>query len=243
VRTSPYAKPYGERWTRGATTHRLEAEVDDDDEVLEVQMEDYVPLVLSLADAAPSDDAVGVAPASPRRLAPVRLDPGVTLRGRVIDELGRPLALRWVWLEQRDLRNRLGEIRRQAETHADGTFEIRAARVGAAEVSAWNGSEKVETAVDVRPETRPVELRLPALAHVTGCVLDAEGMPVGGARIRVLDPRRSALSDRAGRFRLALRAGTYRLVVPGETKGSVLVERSLVLAPSEATDVVLRLPP
>ncbi len=131
---------------------------------------------------------------------------GVDLRGRVVDEVGRPIPASEVcWFEDR---HQLGPDASKATTAADGTFRFAHVRPGKVRVLA-KATKHAPGLVIARAGvgTEPIELRLTPGRPLAGRVVDPEGKPIAGARINIYtsfgypDSVVFLRTDRDGRFR------------------------------------------
>ncbi|MCA8981392.1 MAG: sigma-70 family RNA polymerase sigma factor [Planctomycetes bacterium] len=136
------------------------------------------------------EDAAAALVESLRVDVTLQLEPGVDVSGRVLDRERRPVAGAEIWISN-GLNRDTGSV--VARTDADGRYLVRQLTddcfVGArAEGHAPSGPEHVQYWTERGAPDGELELDLllggPA-ARVRGIVLDAQGRPVAGARVRV----------------------------------------------------------
>jgi protocatechuate 3,4-dioxygenase beta subunit len=154
-------------------------------------------------------------------------DNDASLRGRVVDTFGDPVAGARVRVEAANRDSRLGS---SVVSSRDGTFEISGLPDPPYNVRAEHASYAPSPAVHVTDPAQSVQLTLDAGQPVTGTVLDrSSGEPIAGARLSL---RRAGQSDRVdtdrqGRFEFRRVArGTYQLLAdaPGHLSQSRAVE-------------------
>jgi hypothetical protein len=210
---------------------------------IEFEANGYLPVVVD----------VSLRPGESVDLSPVTLDPGLPLLGRVLDELGRPMAHAAVWVEQEGLpeKDGWGGVRQRTRTADDGAFEVGALRPLPAHVNVQSAEgARGEIDVHVSPGLAPIEVRVPALAVLEGRVLNPRGLPVGLATVSLTDRahgeegRRvaSKRTDRCGYFRFAVPAGSYAIVVRDGGRwdnGPCLSKRDISLEPGQTAEAVL----
>ena len=152
--------------------------------------------------------------AEPPAQVELELRPGLTLRGRVVDDLGAPVAAFRVHAEPLSgARGAAWSELAEATDRSDGAFELSGLRPGPLRLVATDraGSSYATLELDLRADLDDLVLALPRPATVTGILLDDAGQPVArawvyalGAPDPVAPPRapRRALSDEEGRFRI-----------------------------------------
>jgi protocatechuate 3,4-dioxygenase beta subunit len=154
-------------------------------------------------------------------------DNDASLRGRVVDTYGDPVAGARVRVEATNRGARLGS---SVVSTPDGTFEISGLPDPPYNVRAEHASYAPSPAVHVTDPTQSVQLTLDAGQPVTGTVLDrSSGEPIAGARLSL---RRGGQSDRVdtdrqGRFEFRRVArGAYQLLAdaPGHLSQTRAVE-------------------
>ena len=136
----------------------------------------------------------------------VAVSPGLAVKGKVIDQAGKPVSGAVV-----ALRAQKPPLERfpLARTSADGSFAITGLFPGALTVHAEaEGHGAFELPLTLTGETRALELRLPPATVVSGTVLDGDGQPVEGAMVSA-GSFASTTSGSGGVFRISS-------VVPGE---------------------------
>jgi 5-hydroxyisourate hydrolase-like protein (transthyretin family) len=140
-------------------------------------------------------------------------DHDASLRGRVVDTYGDPVAGARVRVEATNRDARLGS---SVVSARDGTFEISGLPDPPYSVRADHANYAPSPAVHVTDPAQAVQLTLDSGQPVTGTVLDrSSGEPIAGARVSL---RRGGQSDRVdtdrqGRFEFRRVArGTYQLV-------------------------------
>jgi hypothetical protein len=172
---------------------------------------------------------------------------GTMARGRCVDEEGRPLGD----VRIRGFRPGTGEI---TFTGGDGRFALPVPANGGGLLFYFAG--RVQTALrDVRgpPEGVDVgDVLIPRGGVVAGCVVDAEGRPLAGMNVSVIDPRtehHSALvtSGADGAFRAEpIGAGDHFALVwgarPGEPEHGVLCAFRFEGLRAGTNDAVLTVP-
>jgi hypothetical protein len=193
-------------------------------------------------------DDVAVAGGAPTKLAPVFLEKGAVLRGRVLaaGEGEAPIAgatVMAVPLDE-DPRGTLGGggdgwRARRARTGEDGRFRIEGLRAGTYRLAAVRDDRRpvvsgaVEASVDEKKAAEHV-LRLPEGARLDGTVRDAEDRPVVGALVEVAEEPggtrfRRTTSAADGSFSFAgLAPG--RFIVSASAEGLAPARREGVLA-------------
>jgi hypothetical protein len=170
---------------------------------------------------------VAVAADSHKTLAITIDDNDASLRGRVVDTYGDPVAGARVRVEAANRNSRLGS---SVVSSRDGTFEISGLPDPPYNVRAEHASYAPSPVVLVADPAQSVQLTLDAGQPVTGTVLDrSSAEPIAGARLSL---RRGGQServdtDRQGRFEFRRVArGTYQLVAdaPGHLSQTRAVE-------------------
>jgi uncharacterized GH25 family protein len=154
----------------------------------------------------------------------LRLAPGLTLAGKAVDDLGKPVAGASVTVMRFEGEEGVHETRRSGE---DGTF-----RIGGLAGAGFDLAASKEGHVDARlegvdPAAGPATLTLARAGAVAGVVQDPEGRPVASFRVAVEAARKTpgqgalemfgfdgeggtAFEDGEGRFRVGnLSPGTY----------------------------------
>lgn len=152
----------------------------------------------------------------------IRLAPGLTFRGRVVDPAGKPIAgvSARPWLDGGRWRTAIRDC--ESSTNAKGEYELTAVPSGPKYTIDVSGTEhgskqtpvKLETAKDNQVTVEDTVLA-PANLSATGQVVDAKGRPLSGVNISVYgqnQPLRNTLSDKDGKF-----------VVTGLCEGSIRV--------------------
>ncbi len=107
------------------------------------------------------------------------LKAGVTVRGRVVESWGQPIAGATVWVGS--LRS---SSRRETKSETDGTFRVAGCEPGDAVLSAQaNGYAPTAVALKLAPDVAPAQLTLTAGKTLRLRVVDREGQPVAGAGV------------------------------------------------------------
>jgi hypothetical protein len=152
-------------------------------------------------------------------LPPIALAPGRTIRGRVLDAAGSPIAAAEVWVE--DPRGSTSTC-----TDGEGSFAIRDLAPGRHPIAVGGAgiARAVREVVDLTSRSEAfVEIRIDRGLTIRGRVVDPDGNGVASARVSASLPRRRAAlgsveTDADGSFALGgLPAGRYLLVA--EAKG------------------------
>ncbi|HEX6810478.1 MAG TPA: carboxypeptidase-like regulatory domain-containing protein [Planctomycetota bacterium] len=145
---------------------------------------------LEAAPGAAASDQARVPPADPAA-APAVLPCGVD--GFLRTGGGRAVPNSLVFLVSRDL-----EWRQHTTTGPDGRFEFTAA-VGehTLVVPAFARLPGVEQVVELRPSMTRVDVTLPLLAtaRIDGCIVDTDGVPLGGTRAELRTASAPAMTD------------------------------------------------
>jgi DNA-directed RNA polymerase specialized sigma24 family protein len=160
---------------------------------------------------------------------------GGSIRGRVVDPEGQPLAGALVFLGNQ-IRARGDEpfkpfrrerVKDAVETKDEGLFEL----VGEGEqVTVWHPHHTSTTV----PIDQSGEVVLPARGGIRGRIVDAEGGPLDGVEV-TLDRSTRVNTDAEGGFVFeGVEAGVRGLFLPGKRMFAVRV------VPGKSTDVVLR---
>jgi hypothetical protein len=170
-----------------------------------------------------------------KRMPPIEIEltpaAPATIRGRVVDADGKPVAGAAVGLSKELFGNHKDEPWRYLgdnklpTTDADGRFTIPGVAVGTrfAVRSGRSGCNRPES--DWRTADKPGDIVLPDLvirpgaAVLTGAVVDPAGRPIGGARVSQLDRfgQVEAVTEADGTFRLeGLADGTVYLQVKAD---------------------------
>lgn len=192
--------------------------------VLEVVAKGFIPATVK-----------GWSTASSRDVGPVevRLEPGATVTGRVLDPVGAPtpgvrVRARY-WYE--DGERERWVFRGWATSGRGGRFEVTGLPAGKTELQALQGDLEAKREIELRPEGAEVDLVLEPARGVLGRVVDPEGRPVAGAQIAIhpvgepTGPRyQSATADVLGRFRLEVEPGDYRLDAHAEGFAHTVLE-------------------
>jgi protocatechuate 3,4-dioxygenase beta subunit len=126
--------------------------------------------------------------------AEIRLDPGVALRGLVLDADSSPVAGAKVFARG----DRMDDLGR-GTTDAQGRFDVRALsateRRGTVWVRAKGHAIHVRQGLPIGPGAAEVVLRLERAHSLPGVVLDADGRPVPGARVSIVGDRLLEFDD------------------------------------------------
>jgi hypothetical protein len=195
-------RPEPRAWKESST---LEAEVAAGVAWLRVLVPGCAPAVLAVrTDAGKTAD-----------LGEVRLEPAVTIKGRVVDTKGEGAGGASVWPTL------TGAAVRAA---ADGSFEAGGLAPGATIVRAHAEGRFGAAAADAGGAPATIVLR--AMGAIVGVVTDGDGVPVRDVAVAVrhafsdspLDRGRaeSATTDRDGRFRMRVASGRVRVCAGGE---------------------------
>lgn len=170
---------------------------------------------------------IAVEPDSRKNLDITVDDNDASLRGRVLDTYGDPVAGARVRVEAASRTSRLGS---SALSARDGTFELAGLPAPPYTVRAEHANFAPSPSVQVADASQPVQFTLDAGRPVAGTVVDrSTGEPIAGARLSL---KRGGLServdsDREGRFEFKrVSRGTFHLVAeaPGHLSASRAVE-------------------
>ncbi len=177
---------------------------------------------------------------------------GAGVRGRVVDDLGRPIASFAVRAQpagaSKEGRKSVGDRFREES----GAFELPAVPDGEWTLVA-ESTEKIESAPVVlvlpRDAGRAVDLVIPRPASISGRVVDVDGTPAASAEVELSqhvgefqDTVRSATTDREGKFSLqSVPVGALSLVARRNDRASSIALEPAVQAGQELADVVLAL--
>lgn len=184
----------------------------------------------------------------------VTLQPGVAVRGRVVDEAGKPIAGARVLAVLASEPFPVFDPRRDAVlTDAKGKFELPALAAGSYRFSAsapgYAPGTSPPIAIDGRHVRDDVELRLDRGASVAGVVRTPDGATVAAALVRVVGKgsvdwrmTRQAYTDDAGAFRIDGLPRRAVEVVAWHARGaSALTPVDLVATPEAQVDLTLDL--
>jgi hypothetical protein len=169
----------------------------------------------------------------------IKLSHGRTLRGRVVDEKGQPIAgvtLRF---------NSLGD--ETPQTLADGSFELRGVPIDedtdiGFEKSGYVGQQR---RLRADPDDVTLEVTLANGIAVTGRVLDHAGAPVAGAHVQASSAayganNNAAETDESGSFRIEdLTSARYDFTVEGTSAGERGALKDVDVA--KTREVIIRL--
>ena len=186
----------------------------------------------------------------------IRLEPGATLAGRVVDERNLPIddVEILVFDERQQAADPLDTIERATDTKPDGTFEVRHLRAGRKRVSARKKGRGTATVSGIEiggKDLAPLNLELGWGASIFGVVVDSQRIPIEKALVsaQALGRERRSLglyhyppvrTDDRGRFEVTgLEDGVYSLTcicdgygrVPKLTKKTGSVDARFVLDP------------
>ncbi len=194
-------------------------------------------LAVALEDVQPAE-------AGKARPVDLRLAPTVSIRGRVVDDQGRPVKDFSVRAAREGFSSRDGAGDGVRETFADkvdGSFEMSGATPGPWQVSITaEGHESPEDqtlAVALPQKGAPLQFSLTRLGTVRGLVVDPNGTPVAGARVRRETTGFGGMRRQRGVETKA--DGTFEIL--NLTAGSqVLIASSEQWAASEATPFEVR---
>ncbi len=184
----------------------------------------------------------------------VKLEPGVTIAGRVADPNGKGIAAARVIPMLRKSMSSTSMTREPFQTDANGTFEIRAAPaqhqydlLASATGYGSKQGEEVETEAGKDQLDIGVLTLAPANLSISGQVMDPEDQPVARAMISVMSfgegqpDRLSTQTDAEGRFTLhGVCPGQVNLHVELTRAGKRLSARALTEGGSHDIKVVLR---
>lgn len=143
--------------------------------------------------------------------ATLKLEPAATLLGQVVDPEGRPVAGAWIAADPPQRRDG-GSRQSTSRSQEDGGFRLQGLLYGGVyELTAVReGFARSKAPATVAPRGKPssrVRIVLSEGHTATGRVVDAEGQPVEGAEVQLLDPKHDREESRAttgpdGRFDL-----------------------------------------
>lgn len=179
----------------------------------------------------------------------VALSPRRTIRGRVVDQAGTPIADCKVRPSPLEISNEGGMSRfaldRTVTTTTDGSFVLVGLDRGRWHIDVMGPrSGYAPSGIDVLvtdDEPEVVELTMKVhTAHLRGTVLGRDGAPAMGLTVHASTSVHYAQTDRHGAFSIQpVAAGTYRLVITGESR-KPLADVAEVLTGS---DVTITIPP
>ena len=182
------------------------------------------------------------------RIQLVLREPGAELRGLVVASDGAPVPGAFVLVGNQDVdlgkRHSTGVPPQRGTTDDQGRFAMRSVPLGKVPVQARGiGFAPIALEIEVyRGARNDVRLVLPREARVVGRVLDSQGRPASGVRIRTSTERfavSSTLSAADGSFILrGLAAGTQAVEAEGEA-GNAQAEFVLAEGESATWNVVL----
>ena len=183
-------------------------------------------------------------PAAPARVA-LALAAGAPIRGRVVDERGKPVGGAQVVAVPASAPFPVVDPRRDGvPSKADGTFEVPALAAGTWRLTATHSTYGPANAppiiVDGEHARTGVELVLPAGAVVEGKVVDKAGAPVAGANVRVVvqgninwRAQRQAFTGADGAFAITGLARRSVEVVASHHQGSSAIATADLVAKPE----------
>lgn len=112
----------------------------------------------------------------------------------------------------------------------DGSYSVRAARLGASEASLW-----LSTGVTTKPNAAPITIVVPADGRAIGKVQLADGKPATAFTIEIGNTTPSPFVTKDGAFAVPAAAGTYELTVAGP--GFVTTGTQVTIAEGKDTDL------
>jgi protocatechuate 3,4-dioxygenase beta subunit len=210
------------------------------------------PIFLNVSHPAYQAESLDVqAPTDSSSPTLVRLKPGCTVEGVVVDNRGQPI--REACVEVRDLRR--GGSRHTAHTDREGRYHFRNVKPGPWRIVVQSERHAAIWAMVVAGRERPVQnqLVLEPGGCIIGRVVDQEGKPVGDASVGWVDPIASDGSpDRALELQnmtVTGSDGTFRIgpLPPGEHQLTALIESPRLTGKASAkvnrVDLVITLTP
>ena len=209
-------------------------------------------LLATHADHGPATSApLTVDGSHPKANIEIALTAGGTVKGKVVDNSGKPVAsaeIRVVARGHVDWR-----ARRQALSSADGTFAVSGLPLRAMDVVASHDSGAsaiVAADLAVKPEAE-VALTLDVTGEITGTVVDKAGQPIGDAQV-IAEPEWSggtgdraawsvrgiqeAVTDQGGAFKLTgMPDGAYRVRAtrPGSNEAMMSLATPVLAKPGD----------
>ncbi|HVG93048.1 MAG TPA: carboxypeptidase-like regulatory domain-containing protein, partial [Planctomycetota bacterium] len=168
----------------------------------------------------------------------LKMEPGCTVTGRVLDAQGEPVAGAQIqWWAQDQVRQGNG----QGVSEPDGTFRLEGLPPPVGQVNSWasgkNASAEVSPALTTGEVRSGVDLRFVSGATISGVVVDAEGHPLKGIRLA------ASPVDGRGNFGMSVSRedGTFEMTNVAEMEYRVGVnpapDEHSVAAPTEGPTV------
>ncbi|MBI4601044.1 MAG: carboxypeptidase regulatory-like domain-containing protein [Planctomycetes bacterium] len=162
---------------------------------------EYTLRVMARGYAGARVDGVRVGDRSAPPEARIELERGVTLRARVLDPEGRPVAQAMAFL--RDAEGSLVLSSRPARSGPDGTLAVEGVRPGAYEVTVVHAAyAPARAAVDAASGEEPA-IQLASGGSIAVEVTDRRGRPVEGAFVELLDEKGENVLDAYSFARIA----------------------------------------
>ena len=174
-----------------------------------------------------------------------RVNPAATIRGRVTNETGAPVAD--VEVEAK------GEWSESGRSDDDGNYEITGLRAGHYKVTATalDGGHTDDEVTLGEAEAKVLDLRVQASARIAGTLVDAAGRPVSGLEIRAdpLEQERkhgTSLSapsvSTSGAFDIPVRPGAYHVYAAVDWSHPIAPGVDVTVAAGERVTVQVKVP-
>ncbi len=173
-----------------------------------------------------------------------RVNPGASIRGRVINETGAPVADAEV--------KAVGEWSEIDRTDDDGRYELTGLRAGnyAVTATALDGGHSADKATLAEAQARVLDLKVQASARIAGTLVDAAGRPVSGLEIRA-DPKEQRAEGKSlmapsvssgGAFDIAVQPGAYHVYAAVDWSHPIAPGVDVVVAAGQRVNVQVKVP-
>lgn len=167
--------------------------------------------------------------AAPVKIEVRKLSAGATIRGRVMDEAGKPVGSVQVFGGPEERAGAMDKAYGEAKTAADGTFSLTGLDTGAYHVLTNDEPKDLVSQGETKVRTVAGEtVKLPDIVLVKGALLqgtvkDAGGAPIEGAIVynNHDEDYRTASSDKTGRYSLRVPFGRNGIYIGGLPEGYI----------------------